>query len=407
MRRILLASLGLLLIAASCSISDDDDDSTADGDVQVEDAFTPVLVAPLTSSTAPVLGTDGKYHVAYELELQNAKRAPATILKVDVVDAADHSRVLLTLEGDDLLENLVTLGTRPVENAELEPNDGGILAINLAFDSVDDVPTTLLHHIEALAASNPGAREPFEVSYTVAPFSTDGPELLVLGPPLKGSNWIAGNGCCRVGFAHRLSVQSVNGQLINSQRFAIDWIQFDDTGFLFTGEISDPESWHGYGAEVLAMADGTIIHVVNDLDDQVPGANPDLSTLTLQTVEGNSVVIDFGDGLYGFYAHMQKGSVRVEVGDEVKQGDVLGLLGNSGNTSAPHLHFHLMDSPSPLSSNGVPYVINEFEYAGVVDREAFLASETLDDPFGEARLANPEPKEDEFPLQLDIIDFPD
>jgi murein DD-endopeptidase MepM/ murein hydrolase activator NlpD len=56
-----------------------------------------------------------------------------------------------------------------------------------------------------------------------------------------------------------------------------------------------------------------------------------------------------------------KGSLRVKVGDKVKKGDTLAHLGNSGTSSAPHLHFHLMDSPSVLGSNGLPYVIRSFE----------------------------------------------
>ena len=71
-----------------------------------------------------------------------------------------------------------------------------------------------------------------------------------------------------------------------------------------------------------------------------------------------------GKGRFAFYAHLQPGSVRVKVGDTVKTGQVLGLLGNSGNSDAPHLHFHIMDGPRPLSSNGLPYRFSSFTSKG-------------------------------------------
>ncbi|PYK42161.1 MAG: hypothetical protein DME46_12165, partial [Verrucomicrobia bacterium] len=71
-------------------------------------------------------------------------------------------------------------------------------------------------------------------------------------------------------------------------------------------------------------------------------------------VTGNYVMIDHGKGEYSFYAHLQPGSVRVHKGDRVKAGDVIGKLGSSGNSTEPHLHFHVCDSNDPLMSAGIP-----------------------------------------------------
>jgi len=86
--------------------------------------------------------------------------------------------------------------------------------------------------------------------------------------------------------------------------------------------------------------------------------------ITLETVGGNHVILDIGRGLYAFYAHLQPGSLRVNVGDRVKRGQVLGLVGNSGNSTEPHLHFHISDANSPLGSEGVPYAFDSFELVG-------------------------------------------
>jgi murein DD-endopeptidase MepM/ murein hydrolase activator NlpD len=92
----------------------------------------------------------------------------------------------------------------------------------------------------------------------------------------------------------------------------------------------------------------------------------------VQTAGGNYVVIDMGRGRYAFYAHMQPGSLRVKRGDRVKPGDVLGRLGNTGNTDAAHLHFHVMDSPSPLRSNGLPFTFTRMTGLGRITDPATL-----------------------------------
>jgi len=114
----------------------------------------------------------------------------------------------------------------------------------------------------------------------------------------------------------------------------------------------------------------------------------------------------FGGGYFAFYAHLQKNSVTVRVGDQVKKGTVLGKLGNSGNTSGPHLHFHIMTGPSVLGSNGVPYVIDTFNLAGQIDIVAFEAAPDLTGNWGKGSLSKPERHEREFPLNFNIIDFP-
>ena len=61
---------------------------------------------------------------------------------------------------------------------------------------------------------------------------------------------------------------------------------------------------------------------------------------------------------------MQPGSVRVRVGQRVRMGQQLGLLGNSGNTTGPHLHFGLTDGPHPLTFDSLPFEIDRFRFAG-------------------------------------------
>jgi hypothetical protein len=75
----------------------------------------------------------------------------------------------------------------------------------------------------------------------------------------------------------------------------------------------------------------------------------------VDTAAGNSIILDIGGGRYALYAHLQPGSILVRRGQHVRTGERLALVGNSGNASGPHLHFHLCDAPSALECQGLPY----------------------------------------------------
>ena len=100
----------------------------------------------------------------------------------------------------------------------------------------------------------------------------------------------------------------------------------------------------------------------------LPDAHPRLAgplllrplQITLDNVAGNYVIVDSDDGKYSFYGHLQPGSLRVDPSAEVRRGDVLGLLGNSGNSTEPHLHFHIGGADSSLGAEGLPYVFDSF-----------------------------------------------
>jgi murein DD-endopeptidase MepM/ murein hydrolase activator NlpD len=104
----------------------------------------------------------------------------------------------------------------------------------------------------------------------------------------------------------------------------------------------------------------------DSIPENVPGGRA--VAITLITVAGNHIVVDIGNGHFAFYAHLKPGSLRVRVGDRVKRGQVLGLVGNSGNSTEPHLHFHISDGLAPgtstLGSEGIPYALPSFEVIG-------------------------------------------
>jgi murein DD-endopeptidase MepM/ murein hydrolase activator NlpD len=128
----------------------------------------------------------------------------------------------------------------------------------------------------------------------------------------------------------------------------------------------------------------------------------------IERADGNHVVLDLGDGRYALYAHLKPGSAWVHEGQHVHRGQVLGLVGTSGNSSEPHLHFHVTDGPSPLASNGVPYLLHSFyatERCVSTDAsdEAILSGEPI-----EVEPMSGEPlRERVLPLDLWIVDSPE
>jgi hypothetical protein len=377
-----------------------------------EDAFTPVTVSFVGADSAtPVLGSDGRYHVVYEIILTNTKPVPASLDAVNVLDAANGSK-LLGLKGKDLIDNLRTLDVQPVKGGSLPPNESRLLYITVIFDSKDAIPDALDHRIEVKGADNPGATKPTPLSYKAGHLTLSKDSPPVFSPPLAGQGWIAINGCCGLGHPHRESVQSVNGKLYNSQRFAVDFMRLDSDGRLVEGDTSKNANFVDYGAPVMAAGDGIVVSTLDKLENNEPGALPDPNVFTelgIASVDGNHVVIDHGNGLYSFYAHMQKGNIKVKIGDKVQAGDELGLLGNTGNSSGPHMHFHIMNGPSPLGSEGVPYVFDSFQLAGVAnptedefDKALFEGAAT----FPSRANLNPVEHRDEMPLDNAIMDFP-
>lgn len=117
--------------------------------------------------------------------------------------------------------------------------------------------------------------------------------------------------------------------------------------------------------EILTVADGykerQPVHLVRDLLIAWKNAftfNPE--KVGLQPVAGNHIIMRIGS-IYALFAHLQRGSICVAEGQQVNKGDVLGRVGHSGNSTAPHLHFQLMDSPDPLTAKGLPCAFSRYE----------------------------------------------
>jgi hypothetical protein len=389
--------------------------------ITVKDAYTPVLVQVNNPPTVPVAGTDGRFHVAYNLLLQNASPVAATIRKLDVVDATNTSKVLATFINKQLADpacnfgdcnRLHALPSTPVTDTVIPPQQARVLFVDYSFGSPGEAPKYVMHHLYFDGAVSPVTTTPGPVDYTVTPYRISASGPVIIGPPLKGNNWVALNGCCEPGWPHRSSPVAMNGNLVGGQLFAIDWKRTNNQGAFYTGDKTKNESYVDYGSEILAVADGTVTSLLDGQDANAPGVlpadDPVLGPkLTVENVEGNHIVLDIGNGAYAFYAHLIKSSLLVKRGDKVTKGQVIAKLGNTGNANASHLHLQIMNGPSAIASPSIPYVIDSFDYQGQISPQRVYEADNYltGNFFGPDRHPTPETRTNQLPMAWAIINF--
>jgi hypothetical protein len=375
----------------------------------VEEVLTPI-VASVSTEPRPVTGTDGRMHLAYELLLINATTTEATIDSVQAV-GGETDEVLEEYAGDDLLSHARVVGEQDTgTTVELRGGQAAFVWLDVTVDDREALPDVLRHEIAVTFAEAPNPLLPAQLTETVAQTPVSDTPAPVIASPLDGSNWLTGNGCCAEVSPHRGAANPINGRYFFAERFAIDWVQLDEDMQIFDGEPTEMSSYAYYDAPVHAVADGTIVAVVDHLQDQPPGSNPAPGTLQVTEFGGNHVVQLFeqnGHTYYAFYAHLAPGSASeyVEVGQEVDAGDQVGRLGNSGNTDSPHLHFHVMDSPNPLASNGLPFVLESQELVGTAAGDDALGAALQGEPLQLTPAGPSGEREDQMPLMLDVTDL--
>ena len=380
------------------------------------------MVQVTNPPTFPFPGSDGSFHVAYNLVLQNASPVPATIRKLEVVDATSTTKVIASFAGKQLVDpscgfgncnRLRALPSTPVKDTVIPPQQARVLFVDYTFPSREAAPKYVMHHLFFDGAPSPVPSKPVPVDYTVTPYSISASGPITIGPPLKGNNWVALNGCCEPGWPHRSSPLPLNGNLVAGQLFAIDWKRTNDQGAFYTGDKHRNQSYVDYGSPILAVADGVVTATLDGQEANAPGVLPADSPvlgpkLTVKNVDGNHIVLEIGTNAYAFYAHLLSGSLRVKVGDRVRKGQVIARLGNTGNANASHLHFHVMNGPSVLGSSGIPYVLDSFQYQGQISPQQLASADDYltGDFFGPGRLAKPEPRTHQLPSAWAIVNFP-
>jgi len=370
-------------------------------------AWTSLVAWPI-ASPQPVLCTDDKTHLVYELLVMNVSSSAMMLDRLETLDASkgdagvntkSGDAIVATLQGADLeatIRGFPTGNTRTVGPFQLTR-----IFLDVTFAKNATLPKVLKHRFQVTFA--PATGTPPLNSSTIVSGRTEATNTpaVVIGPPLEGPRWVDALGCCSPPSGHRTATLPINGKFVAFERFAIDFAQLDPENKLYAGPRDQLSSYAYVGAKVLAVADGTVVNLQDGRPEETPPNFPQGYDLLQQL--GNFVIIDIGHGHFAFYAHFQPNTLKVHKGDKVHRGQVLALVGNSGNSDAPHLHFGIEDGPLPFASNGVPFVFSSFTTTGTVTNPFDDIAAGAPAQIGTARAG---PHRNQLPLENEVLTFP-
>lgn len=337
-----------MILAAGCTQPAVDQQKTPE---------TPMVTMSVPVAPIPVASTNG-VNIAYELELKNTGDMILAPEKIEVIDPTT-GKTIYTPDAEVLKKTFQKASTPLPTPAEMM---NGTLKVPVPRISIwfkvspDAVPDKLVHRLTLN-----------RTAIGLPPLSVTGGEVtvrkdlqpVVIGSPMRGPGWVATE-TTEPTTHHFLMPVTINGGTTVDQRYAQDWFYIDPvTGQVANGGVNVTRNYLGYGKELLAVADGTVVDIRNDLPDNGIYKVPPFS---FATGPGNNVVIDIGNNKYACYVHTIPGSIRVKKGDTVKEGQVIALLGNSGQSDIPHLHFEVVTGkPTIMGGEGYPFVFRSFD----------------------------------------------
>jgi hypothetical protein len=350
----------------------------------------------LAAPVAPTpIRSGAMQRLAYEVHLTNYATIPLTLDRLDVLDPAHPAQPLASWSGAALQSLVALAGATPGDPSTrtVPPGRHAIAYLDISLPLQATVPRALVHRLAFHARDDEPAR-----MVEGARTHPATPSAIVIGPPLRDGNWVAvydpamARGHRRVAFA-------IDGTLRVPARFAIDWMQVDDSGRLSHGDEQQLDHWLGYGADVLAVADARVVAVRDSMAE--PARLGDSTHHPLEDASGNHVSLDLGGGRYVHYEHLKPGSVRVHVGQRVHRGESIARLGFTGDSTGPHLHLHVSDGASPLAGEGLPFAFDAFEQLGAYPSiEAFGVDKRWTDSAQGSRL-----RRDEMPEAQAVVRF--
>lgn len=341
------------------------------------------LQVPVAPTSVP---SNGKNYLVYELFISNLIPLDYQLEKLEVIDA-DSNQVVSTLSGAELRKEIRLGSTIPTpagtEPVTLTKGERSTVFFFLEFPNAASVP----HHLRHRLTVNDGQTQQILNDEEIITVAQTVPT--VLAPPVTGGPWKC-DGAMGADTAlsyHRTALLGVNGKARIAQRYAIDLELRTPSGDTFSGDPSVNSNYPCYGKPILASHAGTVVKVLDGAPDNTPPNVPSPPYATTDAPGGNGVILDIGNGLYLVHGHMQPGSIPADitVGATVTVGQLLGKIGNSGNSFEPHLHIHVCDKPSFVASQGMPFVFSSFNLIeGAVStprtNEHPLLNETIEFP---------------------------
>jgi hypothetical protein len=294
----LLVLLAASLVGASVAalpVSGLSQDATPAVTSATGEATTAIIVSA-TNDPLRVAGSGGVDHLEYDLLVTNGFSAPITLTSITAL--APDGGTLLHLDGDALVAATQPLLGR-IPMSEIPPSGTAAVVVDITLPGDRELASVGHEIVYEISPGSP-------VESLIGSLVIDGPELLVdprpatvISPPLSGDGWLAANGCCAAASIHRAVRVPINGDRIGKQEtFAIDWARLQD-GQPFASDGVRPEDWYGFGAEVLAVADGKVVTVQEGFPEESP-LQPVTNVSKPGDYGGNEVVLEIGPGVYAY-----------------------------------------------------------------------------------------------------------
>jgi murein DD-endopeptidase len=309
--------------------------------------------------------------LGYELHITNFDVVPLRLKRIEVFSDAEKSEPLQTLTGDALAAAMMEVGAKMATGGAtdatkstqtIEPGRRAVVFLWIELGPEAQLPANLRHRI-VFEAGEPGrdAETASESTLENFPVPVSQEPPLILAPPFEGGVWLAGAGPANDS-DHRRSLMAIDGRVYDAQRFAIDWMKVGPNGDSHHDGTARNENFWGYGEAIHAVEDGEVSDVMDGIPENTPRVLP--KPVTLDNISGNYVTLRIAANRYVTYAHLQSGSIKVRLHEHVARGTVIARLGNTGQATAPHLHFQVTDGNSVLQSEGVPFVFASFADLG-------------------------------------------
>lgn len=317
---------------------------------------------PQVLKTATLLPFEDSQVITYEMLVEKKLFKHLRNVEITVLGSNNNSRSFIYSSEQLKRFTQVSLKNLPIVNADIvdksnskKYTEQSLMFFRLGIEETSFSPTSITHTFNLATPCQP-------MQYSVQLSSL---LPLILSSPVKGEGWNALNEGTSQYLAHRRSVFIDKSEtLYIPQHYAIDfsrsrleWMYYPRIvlSALFSNSLDKT-----YDADVFAVADGVVVAVINNLPEKKPLRTQNIEKPSLKSLTGNYIIYKMDNGKFAFYGHLQPNSIKVKVGDNIVKDQLIALVGNSGNSIAPHLHFSVNETAEKLQSEGIPFVFDNF-----------------------------------------------
>lgn len=334
------------------------------------------LVFKQLTDAAILLGSDGNYHAYIAYLISNRDQEQVVLKDMRFYEDSKEQRLLAVLPERSLHKLLLDRNNLQVEDTLLGTGEERILCVPISLGRYYKKPELYFKpEFELLSKRTVKTKiRSIPVSFTKAPVEVKA--------PLRGKDLVVVDGIAnhKVLSEQLRAFTRTSDMPINSQSYATSWLRLTKSGHWFTGSADKLTNWPLYASKVRAVGSGPIVKIENSFTDNPINSaiNPD--TVNTEKRLGNFIVqkLTRYPNIYAVYGNLKREGIHQrKIGQELKTGQVVALVGNSGTSQVPHLQFYLTAGPEPLTSPPIPFHLRGFFLQGRIDLERFRRDDRM------------------------------